>query len=190
MGRSLGPADQRRAILKALGCCGALVAAAVLLRLSEASACVPQPLISIQPKSSGPPGTEVTVEGASLGRGAVEIRWNKLDGPTLGKAVGPNLSQPVIIPESPEGLYAVIVVERDPNGGIAASGRAAFQVTGSGASSPSGSSNQGAGEKPAAPNKSSGLEPAVAWGGGAALLLAGGLGGTWLAQRRRRGAAT
>lgn len=164
---------------------------AVLLWGAAVSACVPQPLISIQPQSSGPPGSQVTVEGASLGRGAVEIRWNKLDGPMLAKAVGPNLSQPVTIPEAPEGLYTVIVVERDPNGGIASSGRAAFQVTGAGATSPPGSPEQGTGAAAAAADKaSSGLDPALAWGGGVALLLAGGLGGTWLGQRRRRSATT
>jgi hypothetical protein len=44
------------------------------------------------------------------------------------------------IPQAPEGLYTVIVLERDANrGGIASSGRAAFQVTGAGTKCTAGS---------------------------------------------------
>lgn len=94
-------------------------------------ACVPQAnLITLAPRSSGPPGTEVTVEGLGLDPGPAEIRWNAADGPLLGEGNGPVLSVPVTIPDAEEGLYIVVVVARQPGGGIGNTARAAFQVTG------------------------------------------------------------
>lgn len=167
---------------------GALVLTVVLCGAAAAWACVPQPLISIQPQSSGPAGSQVTVDGVSLGPGPVEIRWNRLDGPTLAKSSGPNFSQPVTIPEAPEGLYTIIVIQREPGGAIAGSGRAAFQVSAPGVSrpvAPAGRTSEGAGQGGTSNTSSAGLDPALAWGGGATLLVVGGVGGAWFSQRRR-----
>lgn len=94
-------------------------------------ACIPQAnLVTLAPRSSGPAGAMVTVEGLGLDPGPAEIRWNAADGPLLGKGEGPSLSVPVTIPEAEEGLYIVVVVSRQPGGGIGNTARAAFQVTG------------------------------------------------------------
>ncbi len=102
----------------------------VLGAASLASACVPQPnLVVVQPRSSGPSGTEVTVEGVGLDPSPTEIRWNSVEGPLLGEAVGPSFSVPVTIPEASPGLYTVVVVSRQSDGGIGNTGTAAFQIT-------------------------------------------------------------
>ncbi len=105
----------------------------VLGGASVASACVPQPnLVVVQPRSSGPPGTEVTVEAVGLDAGPAEVRWNSAGGPLLAEARGPSFSVPVRVPDASPGLYAVVVLSRQPGGGIGNTGTVAFQVTGSG----------------------------------------------------------
>lgn len=155
---------------------------------SLASACVPQPnLVVLQPRSSGPPGTEVTVEGVGLDPGPAEVRWNGAGGPLLGEATGPSFSVPVKIPEASPGLYIVVVVSRQPGGGIGNTGTVGFQVTGRGtepgvASPPA----ENAGATPttiartALPSKSA-ARTVVAFGAGAGLAT---LGALLLARRR------
>ncbi len=94
---------------------------------SLARACLPQPLISLQPKSSGPPGAEITVNARTINDRA-EIRWNAPDGPLLGTATGPAFSVPITIPDVPRGLYTLVVIERQPDGGLGSSGTAAVAV--------------------------------------------------------------
>lgn len=92
-------------------------------------ACVPQPnLVTLQPHSSGPQGTEVTVNGVGFDPGSAEVRWNSVDGPLLGEGDGPTFSIPVKIPTATEGLYTVVVLSRQPGGAIGNTGTAAFQV--------------------------------------------------------------
>jgi hypothetical protein len=91
-------------------------------------ACVPQPLISLQPRSSGTAGSEVTVDALALDPAPVEVRWNGLDGQLLATASGPQFSVPVTIPQVPEGLYTIVVFARDRSGAVGSSGRAAFLV--------------------------------------------------------------
>lgn len=109
-----------------------LLSAAIAVGVAlPAWACVPQPLVTIEPAASGPAGSEVTVEGVAL-NGRVEVRWNAIDGPLLATGSGPEISAAVAIPSVSPGLYSVVVVEREPGGGLGSSGRAAFLVTGDG----------------------------------------------------------
>jgi len=113
------------------------VAALAVLSLAGAAtqvawACVPQPLVYLEPMSSGPAGSQVTVTAASI-NGDAEVRWNGAEGPQLAKASGPHFSAPVTVPaDAGPGMYAVIVLTRAPGGAVTGSGRAAFLVTGPG----------------------------------------------------------
>lgn len=105
--------------------CSALLA----LGVAWAWACVPQAnLVTLQPRSSGPAGSEVTVSGVNLDRGEAEIRWNAVDGPLLAKAQGPNLEVPVKIPDAAAGLYLVVVLSRQPSGVLGNTVTTPFQV--------------------------------------------------------------
>lgn len=152
-------------------------------------ACVPQPLISLKPRASGPVGSEVTVDGLAV-NGQAEIRWNGYDGPLLGRAVGPQFSVQVKIPESPEGLYSVIIIERQPGGGLGSSGRAEFLVT-SASSGPSATMDGAAGATRSMPaGKSSlALPVGLALLGGVGLLVLGAFGGAVIYRKQARSAA-
>lgn len=109
--------------------CG-LAALLVAVGGSGAWACIPQArLVSIEPRSSGASGTEVTVKAVAFDVGPAEVRWNASDGPRLATAVGPDFSVPVIIPAADEGLHTIVVLSRAPNGSLGNAGSAAFQVT-------------------------------------------------------------
>jgi hypothetical protein len=102
----------------------------VVLGGAVALACVPQAyLVTLRPNSWGPAGSEVTVNGFNLDQGPAEVRWNGVDGPLLGQAEGPNISVPVTIPGVSTGLYAVVVISRQPSGGIGNTASVPFQVT-------------------------------------------------------------
>ncbi len=109
--------------LAALGFLGVVIATASL-----GWACVPQPLVSVQPMASGPPGGQVTVNALAI-TGPAEIRWSAPDGPLLATAAGPSFSVPITIPDVPRGLYSLVVVERQPGGSLGSSGIVAFEVT-------------------------------------------------------------
>ncbi|HVE46580.1 MAG TPA: hypothetical protein VNA57_07535 [Acidimicrobiales bacterium] len=150
-------------------------------------ACVPMPFMSVQPRASGPPGSEVTVIGASF-PGPVDIRWNGHDGALLASAEGPDFSRMVKIPETPEGLYVVFGVARDPAGGVAATASAAFQVIGPRRPGPPDARQQEAGPGPASPSvpSSEGLGAGTLVPAGVLLLALGVLAGLLVARRRRR----
>ena len=99
-----------------------------VLTASTSWACVPQPLLSILPRSSGEPGQAVTLEGLHFS-GRVEIRWNTIDGPLLASPIGSPFSVATTVPEAPEGLYALVALERDQAGGIVGVTRSAFEIT-------------------------------------------------------------
>lgn len=152
-------------------------------------ACVPQPLVTIEPSASGPPGSEVTVEVMAVS-GRAEIRWNAVDGPLLATGSGPQLSAPVAIPPVPPGLYTVVVVEREPGGGLGSSGRAAFLVTDGGDSDGASADEQAA--EPGDASRDRAREPRSApvpvgglVAGGGALFATGLLAGVALRGRGR-----
>lgn len=157
-----------------------------VLGATGAWACVPQPLISLQPLASGPPGSQVTVEALAVD-GTVEIRWNSVDGPRLATANGPAFSVQVTIPEAPAGLYAMVVFERMPDGSVGSSGRAAFQVTAdpieSGGKAPASTIQPDAS---LGGSSSSAPPPAALVVTGAGLVIVGGFGGALITRRRRR----
>ncbi len=113
-----------------------LVLLSILAALTAASggalACVPQArLVTLQPQSFGPAGSELVVEGLAFDPAATEIRWGSPNGPLLATSMGPDFSAPVTVPDVPAGLYAIMVIVRQPGGGVGNAGRAAFQVTSS-----------------------------------------------------------
>lgn len=100
-------------------------------------ACIPQArLVSLEPRSSGASGSQVTVKAVAFDPGPAEVRWNAPDGPRLATAVGPDFSVPVTIPAADEGLHAIVVLSRAPNGSLGNASSAAFQVTKPGGSDP------------------------------------------------------
>lgn len=123
------PRSRRPWRLSLLGAPVLLAAAVAVVLVGTAWACVPQPLLVLQPRASGPSGTEVTAAGASFGEGPVEIRWNALDGELLATGAGPSFSSPVRVPSSPEGVYTVMAIQRDAGGGISGTSATVFQVT-------------------------------------------------------------
>lgn len=178
---------RRAAALGAVALCTAIVV--VLWSATLGWACVPQPLVWVEPASSGPAGSEVEVHALSLSGGQAEVRWNGIDGEVLATGGGSELSETMTIPDAPPGLYSIILIERDANGAVGASGRAAFLVT-----DPSGPSEPDSGETgtavgddaPAPQSSSSSLSAPVAWLGGAGLLVLGVLGGIVLSRNRGR----
>ncbi len=166
--------------------CGVVLSLAVIVLAVQgdtgAWACVPQPLISVQPRASGPSGSDVTVEALAVS-GAAEIRWNGVDGPLLATATGPSFSVPVSLPDAPPGLYAIVVFERGADGSVGSSGRAAFQITGD-ADQSSAVMQPAPPGPPSSPGRSSfAPAPAALALAGAGLVIAGGLGGALLSRR-------
>lgn len=167
--------------------------AVVFHTVGPAWACVPIPqaLTSLTPRSSGPPGSEVTVNGLGYDEGPIEVRWNGVGGQRLASATGPDFSVLVTIPDAVEGLYGIVVVSRARDGSIGSAGSAAFQVVspedpGAGASAPAPSGK----DDRAPPTTTSPLTVPLAMAAGASLVALGGLGGAALAGRRRRREAT
>lgn len=117
----------RRCILLAAGGLTALT-----IWAAAAWACLPFPLVSIEPSGSGPAATEITVNGIDFGSGPTEVRWNGLNGPQLGTGEGPEFSTQVKVPDVPAGLYTVVVVVRGGDGEVVRKAAAPFQVTGPG----------------------------------------------------------
>lgn len=71
-------------------------------------ACGPQADMRVQP-TSGPAGSEVTVQGAGFPENApVEVRWEAINGHLLATAHGPDFSMAVTIPEVGEGTYTIV----------------------------------------------------------------------------------
>lgn len=89
-------------------------------------ACAPQPMLSVQPRASAAPGTQVTVEGTNF-EGQVELRWNGLDGALLASSTGAFVVT-IATPEAPDGLYALVALERKQDGSIGGVARTPFQV--------------------------------------------------------------
>lgn len=108
-----------------------ILASALAAGAATASACVPQPFITVHPLASGPAGGQVTIDGQMFANGSrIEIRWNGTDGPVLGTAQSGDFSVPVTIPAAPTGLYTVVALTRSQAGVQGEVARAEFQVTG------------------------------------------------------------
>ncbi len=156
---------------------------------SVAWACVPQArLVTLQPSSSGPPGADVTVEVVGFDPGPAEVRWNSFNGVLLATGDGPNFSVSVTVPQAGDGLYSVVVIARQPGGGIGNASSTPFQVV----TSSGGSSDRVTGSKAVEGPRSVGsaradtsvlsLSVAFLFGGG--LVALGVLGGIVLSGRR------
>lgn len=176
---------RRPALLRSVAALAATwLAALAVTAISPAWACMPQPLVTLQPRASGPAGSKLTVEATSV-TGTSEIRWNALDGPQLAAGVGPNLSQPITIPPAPDGLYTVLVLERRPDGSVGSTGRAAFLIGAAPAGTGAGSG--GAGINPTSTRRSSPLGYPLVAAGGLGLVALGAAGGAVAARRRSAG---
>jgi hypothetical protein len=168
-----------------------LIAVVLLAGASTAWACapfpLPQALTSIQPRSSGPPKTKVVVNGLGFDHGRpVEIRWNGVEGETLGTATGPNFAVPITIPDVPSGLYGVIALSRGSDGAVGTAGMAPFQVTGedSAADGPGEPSDNAVSERSAPSEKQPSPVPGLASKVG--LLALGAIAGGLFSRRVRR----
>lgn len=151
-------------------------------------ACVPQPLVALLPRASGPPGSRIIVQALAVS-GVQEVRWNSVEGTKLADAIGPSFSVEVTIPDVAEGLYSVVVLERRPDSSVGSTGRAAFLVTSaqdesSGEPAAARTSTTVAGTQRASSRNESawaGVGGLVA--GSAVLLGTGAAAGAWLARR-------
>ncbi len=129
---------------------------------------MPQPrLITLQPRSSGPPGTSLTVAALGFDPGRAEIRWNAGDGELLGTANGPDFSVSVTIPQVTEGLYHLVVLARSPSGEIGNTNTVSFEVV----------AERGAAAPPPQPQSGETLTPSTTPTSISAVLLFAGGGG-------------
>lgn len=173
-----------------VGTLTALFAAVMLAAATVAWACVPQPrLITLQPRSSGPAGSPVTVAALGFDPGRAEIRWNAGDGELLGTANGPDFSVGVTVPQVAEGLYHVVVLARSPGGEIGNTSTVSFEVTGEGGAAAGASSppvSQPRGEPVSTSSSPTSTTPALAFAAGGGLVALGFLGGILLSRQGRK----
>lgn len=155
----------------------------VAFRIGPGWACVPQPLISLQPSASGPAGSQVALTGLAFGQGAVEVRWNAIDGPLLAQGTGPTISGPINVPQTPNGLYSIIAFNRAPDGTVGSSARASFQVTPAGTPTTEASSPATSLDVPRPPKGGNNRSVTLFTGLGA--LITGAVFGAALMRRRR-----
>lgn len=107
---------------------GSIAVVASVLVAATSWACVPSPIVVAHPAASGPPGTEITLEGAHFRPQPVEVRWNAVDGPLLATATGMQFAVKVTIPASPAGLYSIFVLSRNADAGLNDSALLQYQV--------------------------------------------------------------
>lgn len=149
-------------------------------------ACVPQPLISLQPSASGPPGSQLALTGLAFGQGPVEVRWNAVDGPLLAQGSGPTISGPINVPQTPEGLYSIIAFNRAPDGTVGSSSRASFQVTAAGTPTTTQASSPATSVEVPPPSKGGNSRSGTLFTGLAALVTGVVVGATLMRRRRHR----
>ena len=170
----------------------AWIAASFLLGLPlvavAAWGCVPQPLLSLEPSGSAPPGTEVTVKGADISGATAELRWNDPEGPLLAKTSGRTFSVPVKVPEVPEGLYAIMVIGRLTDGSVSGTGRASLLVTAADGSAKHSADAPAPDTRKTSSGSSSGRSAGLA-AAGAGLLGLGAVAGVAFSRRSRRAPA-
>jgi len=169
------------AVGRCLATLGLLVA---LAGTSVAWACVPQPMVLVQPQASAKPGSQVTVRGLNFARQA-EIRFNGIEGPRLATASGEQFFVKLRVPKAPSGLYTLVALTRDQSGGVSSTASTPLQI--------GAASNQG--PAPPAPtaagggsseSSSTGVSVGLAAVVGLLLVVLGGAAGALIAARRRR----
>jgi hypothetical protein len=161
----------------------ALAVMAGALAMSTAWACVPLGDITLQPRSSGTPGAQLTVVGANFEQN-VELRWNAVDGPLLASAPKPSFSVPITLPDVADGLYVIVAVERGPGGVAGNIARAPVQVA-RGATPTA--TTIAAKTTARASSSTSAFAVTLGVAGALALLAVGGMGGYRMARRRGKG---
>lgn len=100
----------------------------LLSAAAVAWACTAQLPMSVKPGAAAP-GTPVTVSGESA-RGPVELRWNGVDGPLVGRAAdGSAFALGFKVPDVAPGVYTLVALARSSDGTVASKGTASFEVT-------------------------------------------------------------
>ncbi|MCA1571830.1 MAG: hypothetical protein ABR540_13520 [Acidimicrobiales bacterium] len=160
-------------------------AAVALVVASSAWACVPFPIITVEPQSSGFAGQEVTVKGIDLGLGMVEVRWNTMDGPRLATAPGPTFTAQIKIPDAPSGLYTVVLLTRAEDDSVTVKASTQFEIVGP---SSGGAATPASTARPADKDSSRGPGVVLLAVGGLVLLALGVLLGTRVRRRDRANA--
>lgn len=154
-----------------------------VVAVSQAWACVPQPLLFVQPPASAQPGDTVTVRGVNF-RERAEIRLDGIDGSRLATGKGRQFVTKLSVPRVDAGIHVLTAITRDADGGLSAAASAPLEVLRAGG-------GRGVGAPPATARDSGGsassadIAPGAAAAGGAALLVLGALLGALLARRRR-----
>ncbi len=148
--------------------------------------CFPLPVLTVQPRASGPGGTQVTVEGVDFGEGVEsEIRWNAIDGPLLARGSRGAFSVSVTIPQVDDGDYAIVAFSRLVDDSVGVKAATTFRID---SRATVGRSPTSAVTTDRSSSTSDALSPAataaLALIGGA-VFVAGGLGGAFLSRRRR-----
>lgn len=156
----------RRALASAL----LALSVPALLIAGQAWACVPQPVLTVLPKSSGPAGSTFSVQGENA-PAPVEVRWNSAQGQLLARSNNPAAVIRVKVPRVAPGLYVVIMLSRQADRTVGAIARAPFYVSGP----------TTAGTRPAASKDEGGVPIVVVIIG---LLVVMGAGGLVLLRRR------
>lgn len=156
---------------------------------AAAWACVPQPMLLVEPRASARAGDTVTVRGLNFGRRA-ELRFNGVSGPLLTTASGERFKAKVRVPRARGGLYTLVALTRDQSGGVSGIASAPLEIAAAGgdrrgdSSARPGTAGSGSGQTD--DTSSDGVRPALAAGGGFTLLVLGGLTGALLARRPPR----
>lgn len=161
--------SRRRRYLSLLPALSTLLLAA---GASHAWACVPQPLLFLEPRSSGPVGSEIVVRGINFGPGQTEVRWSGPQGILLATGPGGQISIPISIPASEPGLYLLTVITRDGVGAIDTSAVSSFEVLPDNARN----AEQGQAAPPVAPPESRTRPPSEETNGSGMPLSVAGLG--------------
>lgn len=114
----------------------ALILLALLTLVSAAWACTGQPQVVALSTDRAPVGTEVTVIGERVPTQFVEIRWDSLQGPVIGRGTATNGDFAILalVPDAPPGIYYMVVAALPlgyPEGTPPSVTRVSFEVTAS-----------------------------------------------------------
>ena len=113
---------------------GATVSAVVVIAASAAWACSPMPGDGDLSRNSGDPGTPVVVTGRGfLTRPPdwpdLEVRWNTTAGELLATVKAPEFTVSVKVPQTGPAQRFIVVVQRQPSGGLEGRLALPFEVT-------------------------------------------------------------